>query len=391
MNKNEETKWLEDIDYLSIELPKRHKNLFFNLNKDEFYNKINNLKREIQYLDNYEIQVEIGKIVALVKDAHTYINMNVRYLCPIHLYWFEEGIYIISSIDKYEKLVGCRLVEINGIKINELVNSLRKIISYENEEYFKAQFPKYLPAVELLYGLEVIDDFSSLKVTIEDIYGTSTTLEIESMLAGEISKIEKKTIGDKDEKLLPLYRQNTDKYYWFKFLEDSKVVYFKYNRCKDMDIKICDFCKELIDTIENNNVYKLVIDVRDNVGGNSTLLDNFIEYLSSNNIINKKGKLFVIVGRETFSSALLNVLALKKKTEAVFVGESTGGKPNCYGEVENMVLKNYGIKIYYSTKYYKVIEDDKAMCFLPDIKLDFSIEDYKNNVDPFLDYILELK
>lgn len=106
--------------------------------------------------------------------------------------------------------------------------------------------------------------------------------------------------------------------------------------------------------------------------------------------INRKGNLYVITGRETFSSALLNLYSLKSKTNAIFIGEPTGGKPNCYGEVGKFKLKNFGITICYSTRYYDIIENDKLLSFVPDINLEVSVESFILGTDPWMEYILTL-
>ena len=45
-----------------------------------------------------------------------------------------------------------------------------------------------------------------------------------------------------------------------------------------------------------------------------------------------EGKFVVIIGRRTFSAAQNLATRLDLKTNAVFVGEATGSKPNHYGE-----------------------------------------------------------
>jgi len=104
--------------------------------------------------------------------------------------------------------------------------------------------------------------------------------------------------------------------------------------------------------------------------------------------LNTRGGIFVILGRDTFSSALLNAYAFKNKTAAIFVGEPTGGKPNCYGEVEYLRLKNSGLKIRFSTVYYNVIEDDKQLSFYPEIECKVTFADYLGNRDACVEYAL---
>jgi len=166
-------------------------------------------------------------------------------------------------------------------------------------------------------------------------------------------------------------------------------MYFNYSSCRDrMDITLSDFCRNLMDFVCGNDIRKVIIDLRNNLGGNSDLLEPFINELASNDTLNTRGGIFVIIGRDTFSSALLNAYALKNRTAALFVGEATGGKPNCYGEVEYFVLKNSGLKIRYATVYYKVIEDDRQLSLYPEIVCKVTFADYLGSWDPCVECAL---
>ena len=95
-----------------------------------------------------------------------------------------------------------------------------------------------------------------------------------------------------------------------------------------------------------------------------------------NDKINRKENLKVIIGRETFSSALLNAYEFKFDTNAEIIGEPSGGKPNCYGEILKFTLPNSRFIVSYSTRYYKLIEDDTILALYPDINIQESISDY---------------
>jgi C-terminal processing protease CtpA/Prc len=169
----------------------------------------------------------------------------------------------------------------------------------------------------------------------------------------------------------------------------SKTLYFKYNICKEMeDESVQAFTERLLHAMRENAPEKLVIDMRNNTGGNSTLLDPFIDSLAKCDLINQHYRIFVIIGRDTFSSALLNVFSLRNKTQAILVGEPTGGKPNCYGEVLRIRLEQSGLRISYSTKYYHLIEDDLMPSLYPDVQKEYAIQDYIGLSDPCMEYIL---
>jgi hypothetical protein len=44
----------------------------------------------------------------------------------------------------------------------------------------------------------------------------------------------------------------------------------------------------------------------------------------------------------------------------------------------------------YSTNYYKIIEADELLSFYPEVSLELTIENYINNEDPCLEYVLSL-
>ncbi|WP_262493747.1 S41 family peptidase [Niastella koreensis] len=65
---------------------------------------------------------------------------------------------------------------------------------------------------------------------------------------------------------------------------------------------------------------------------------------------NSKGKLIVLIGKLTFSSAIMNAIELKRGTNAILVGEPTSGSVNHYGEVRAFRLPHTKIIIGYSTR-----------------------------------------
>ena len=84
--------------------------------------------------------------------------------------------------------------------------------------------------------------------------------------------------------------------------------------------------------VESNDVDKLVIDLRWNGGGNNFLNRPLVHGLIRCDKVNQPGKLFVIVGRNTFSAAQCGATQIERYTDATFVGEPTGSCPNFVGE-----------------------------------------------------------
>ncbi len=105
-----------------------------------------------------------------------------------------------------------------------------------------------------------------------------------------------------------------------------------------------EFEKQVFQSIRKQDIDILVFDMRFNSGGNSRQGTKFIEKLSKTKL-NGTGKIYVLIGRQTFSSAILNTLDFIKLTDAVLVGEGTGGRPNHYGEVKRLVLPESNLRL----------------------------------------------
>ena len=365
MKRTWEERWLEDIDYLKETLSKKHANLYFSVSKEKFEERVFELKSKINELDYDEMKVEISRLVAMIKDAHTAIAFPVEKYIPLKFYCFADGVYIIQVSKGYERLLYKKVVAIEDMQIDQVMEELSKIISHENKYFLKAQAIKYLQAADVLYGLLICDDKNKIKMTVEN-----EIIEVATVKQTEINYIENNKV--------PLYAEKTSDNYWFKYLNEDEILYIKYNSCREDGIPLKDKIASSIDFIEKNNITKITIDLRNNLGGDSTLLAPLVEYLKKKENVVKNEELNVIIGRETFSSGLLNSYELKSECNAILIGEPSGGKPNCYGEILRFSLPNSKFNVSYSTKYFKLIEDDNIDALYPDKIVEETIGDYKN-------------
>ncbi|MFA7635568.1 MAG: peptidase S41, partial [Bacillota bacterium] len=176
--------------------------------------------------------------------------------------------------------------------------------------------------------------------------------------------------------------------YWYEYLPEHKTVYFQYNSCANMEEKsFSAFSRDLFRFIDENDVDRLIVDLRNNGGGNSLVMQPFISKIRGSSL-KHEDRLFVVLGRRTFSSALLNALELRNSTQATFVGEPTGGRPNHHGEVRTLFLSNIGITVGYSTKYFRYSREDTDS-MVPDVIIEPSIASFAAGRDPVVDWILQ--
>jgi hypothetical protein len=381
-------RWARDLDFLAAELPKRHKNLFFRVSGSDFRKKLDGLKAELSSLNPDEILAGLLRLVASVGDSHTSIGYRPQKGLPLMLYWFKDGIYVLNTTGEYKQLLNGRVTALGGRPIEEVTAALASVIPHENDSQLRNQAPNFLTDTAVLHGLKLIPSAESASLTVLAESGKAVTAEMAPL---PFSSKPGWLVDTSDESAAPLYLKRRNLYYWYEILAGDKAVYFKYNSCQEVPGKpFAAFVQELFAAADAGSVEKIAVDLRHNGGGNSAIFGPFLDELKKRPAFLQKGKLAVIVGRRTFSSAILNALDLKKDTPAIFVGEPTGGKPNHYGEVQVMRLPESGLPVSYSTKYFHVVEGDPAS-ILPDLVAEQAFADYRSKSDPALDAALGRK
>ncbi|MFC2167288.1 peptidase S41, partial [Acidobacteriota bacterium] len=367
------------------ELPARHKNLFFQRSESAFIKDVEEIKEDIPSLKDREIRYRLARIVASLGDAHTSLFIKMTVGIPFSLQWFEDGLFVMNTIKEYEDILYCKLVKINDHPIEKVTEVIKGVISHENEAQIWKYIPYYLTLADVLAAANIMENMEYGEFTFENKRGTYFSRVIESM--SDLSQF-KPIVSGKSQENLPRYQKLKNVFYDFEYFDEYDTLYFLYNSCRQIkDKPFKDFVAEMFDEIDKHQIKCLVIDLRNNGGGNSGIFAPFLHELKKRPHLNQKDKLFVILGRSTFSSAVLNAIQLQNQTEATFVGEPTGGKPNHFGEVKQFILPNSKLIISYSTKYFTSSKRDTDS-FYPDVSISLSLDDYLANKDPALEWIL---
>ena len=381
LSKDRDSRWVNDITYLEKTLPQVHKNLYFHLTEQEFHRQLEELKNKVPDYSDEQIEIELSVILAGIGDTHTGSSIGSEFQYPLELHWFAEGIYITGTSKEYQELLDARIITLNGRKIEEAANTLKPLLAGANESWFKTQVVYYLPLPGVLqyFGLSKSDE---IELGVELKNGQEKKVKLKPMSFKEYIAVDRPT------EHVPLYRSYPDKNYWYEYLKEEKIIYLNYNSCRQMrDEPFEIFDKEFWDFVQNHEVDKVVLDIRENRGGISTILNSFIKELK-NSSFNQQGKLFVIIGKDTYSSAILNAISLKKETKAYFIGEATGGEPNHYGEVKQFKLPNSEKPIRYSTKYFHWSDQD-INTLEPDKVIKETFAAHREGTDPILEWIVK--
>lgn len=372
--------WQADLQLLENMLPRQHTNAFFTISEAEFKEGIQQLRDTVHTKQDHEIIVGIMQIVARIGDGHTFVERPVHFRTyPLELYWFNDGLHVVHTDKEHQRLRQNRLVQIGDTPIEEAYEQVRTVISHENEMWLKAQSTTALTTPEILHTLNIVPDLESADFTFEDTAGQRFTVQFEPDIA-ETTRV--------TEESLPLYRQIRNDFYWYTYQEDTQTLYLQYNRCRNDPAQPFEqFAEEVLTFVDTHPIEHFVIDLRHNLGGDSEVIKPLIDGIIDRPTINQQNTLFVITGRHTFSSGMRNALYFKTLTDALLIGEPTGGKPNAYGEVGSFYLPSIAnLNISYSTKYFEVMDNDPPSV-MPDIITEMSSEDYFAHRDPVMEAI----
>ncbi len=388
--KSRSQRWHEDLAYLAKELPARHTNLFFKLTKEEFYKEVADLDRQIPKLTDDQIIVGLMKVAASVGDGHTVIankgNPLLTTVLPMNFYQFKDGIFIVAADEKYRQALRGRVVRIGNMDIQSAGKAISTAVSHENDAWLKGAIPFMLKYPRFLAALGIIPSAKRAEFRVVTTAGKGLCIDVTAVPRANLGNIV--AAVDFTKKPPPPAFRKLDSLYWVDYLPTENTVYVQYNTCQDAPgYPVSQLKADTEELLSEHETARLVIDLRYNGGGGSSFLDPLIASLAGMPRFKRRGHLFAIIGRNTFSSAVMNANDLRDKARAILVGEPTGGKPNCYGQIKRFQLSNSGLTVDYSTKFFRITADDTPS-LMPDIPAESSFHDFLARHDPAMEAIL---
>ncbi|MDD2559313.1 MAG: hypothetical protein PHE04_01405 [Bacteroidales bacterium] len=390
--------WSKDIEFLAAELPEKHINLFSVKPKADFLAALEAIKTESDSISDLAVAIRLNQVIAGMGDSHTSIHyaglIDKKAVLPIQLYWFKDGIYVLRTTNENAAILGKKILAVNGLPVQTVIDSLSTLITTDNEASVKSKFPSLIPIIDVLTYFGFADGLA-VELQMEDSTGLSSFHKLSP------SEVNKENIINVLPDSLPLCYQNQKTFFWDIYQPAQGLYYIQYNVCRSREAEMKygsparaamlpsfeEFESRVFETLNREPVEKLLVDIRFNTGGSSPQGTSFVEKLAPYLNKHPETKLYVVLGRNTFSSAIINAMDFKRLTEAVFLGESTSGKPNHFGEVKSLQLPTSGIVVNYSTKYFKRTKED-LKTLEPDVWLEPTFRDYIRGIDPVYEWVL---
>lgn len=364
--------WREDIRFFMEQAPKTHIHLYNTLPKSQFDSIGADLMRRVPTLTDAQITAELVRWVAALGDGHTNLVPPNTHSYPILPFWFKEGLYVVNGQKEGLDWLDWKLEKINNIAVETIVERLRPYQQHDGEQQIRAQAPVFLVNVEALQAVGVVNGVEKALFAFKNTQtGESRSIALEPYSMANLMRNRHGGGTESSTAALPLYRRKRDAFYWFEWLADSKTLYFQYNTIlENQHEPIQDFIKKMAEAVAQNPVERFVVDLRWNGGGNLFTSKPFTEFIANNPKINQQGKLFVLLGRHTFSAASYFTSTMEFRTKTIFVGEPTGASPNHYGDTRPIRLPHSGLEPRLSSIYWQnSFAWDKRPATQPDLEV----------------------
>ncbi|HHI79178.1 MAG TPA: hypothetical protein ENK02_04305 [Planctomycetes bacterium] len=378
--------WREDLKQIEEQLPKLHKNAFFRISEKDWRTLVKeSIERIGPKTDIPHFAAELLRVCSAIGDGHTQFAWpQVGFAqAPLSFFSFDDGIFVTAFPEDKPLLKGAKVLSLQGLPIAEALKRLRPFIPPENEAIFRSQSVHFLSIPSLLQAFGIGDDSKVLRVGIEA-KGKKVEVALPSIPFRQKPKVPFASSFSK----VPAFMGPRKKDYSYSFLQGGRTLYFIYNRCRNPRA-FAKLVATMRKEIGEKKPSKFILDLRRNGGGSSLVITPLFGQLRVNPIL-KKAKRYCLISRRTFSSALLNATAMKQKYRATLVGEPTGGKPNHFGEVQPLRLKNSRLTVYYSTKHFKRVPGDPDS-LVPDVKIPLISREVFSGKDRALDFCLQDK
>jgi len=425
----------EDLDFLFKTIAEVHPNMYAYTSKEEFELLRQQLYAQMSHpMNRLEFYKITAPVVAALKNSHTalrpFLQEYIRHLedggkvFPLGVTWNGSKVIVSNNYSSTPLLMEGEVLTINGQSASEMFMTFSRLWAAEARST-NPWFAKNLHLVRCLLLLE-FGPVESWDLKIRSNDGKVSSYTIKSVAATELEGQEAKTLASNSYQYLPEYNTSL-----------LKIRSFG----GDLE-KFREFLRESFQQIRKQKVASLIIDVRENAGGGDHLVNSLMEYLTakpyrlyekteikisvqSRDIIehirrkvpdkfaNKKegdivileiplrtpstnpfrftGRIFVLIGSQTFSASTVFASTVKCFHVGTLVGEETPDPPTLYASCVLSRLPNSELDLGVASKYMVAAcgkPDGRGV--IPDYEVKQKPQDTAKGVDTVLQFTLNL-
>ncbi len=393
--------------YISNFIQTNHYAPYRQFSRNDWNEKTNSIIKNADNLNATDYLFELISLASMANDVHTSIYPErsgniLKNSLPVRFWKFNDGLFIRAASPEYKHLVGAEVVKFSDNSIDTIWPLLLQKFPYENPSMSSYQMTFFLLFPEFHHYLGLSNPENVITITLKLSNGKKQKINLQAnqhlgyfgtMGSGGLSMLGTPkgwTTGHEKHQANPLWLKNAAKNYFYEVLNDKKALFLQVNTPRDNDKNPwIPFLDEAFQTIDDQNIETLIIDLRHNPGGYHYMLGELVHKVIKEPKINKPGHLFVLISRETQSAGVSFAAALERETSAIFVGEAVGAAPNFLnapmGNHTQTYIPGTKFRLRHSTGMQQESDAlDTRITIAPDVPTELTYENYSQGEDPAL-------
>jgi len=257
-----------DIDTMQKYIEEIHPNAYAYKSKEVINNLYEKVKSKItDSISIYELYNYASFITANYGDGHLSTifpniwNRENHLVVPFTIEISNQKVYVKKIIDGYGIFENAEVIKINGVPINEIIDTMLVSRSGEALHFKKEMVKYYFP--NLLYS----------------IYGFDNKYEVQFKQDNTIKTLVLDGIDYKSYLKMLNGEENNISDFSVKYLMKKNLCIIDFRDFSDLE-RFKTFLDTVFNNIKKDSINNLIIDLRNNSGGNSALGDELFQYIS---------------------------------------------------------------------------------------------------------------
>lgn len=303
---------------------------------------------------------------------------------PLRARVFYDGLWIVAAGAEAADLLGGRVTHIDGVPFERVVARFCEEWPAENPAWGHNWSGLLLSSWGVLSGYA---DLSGERIEIEakGLDGARRAAQIRPAPASGLAL----------EELNPPARGRAawaaaaGRGNYVQPLPESSAIYVSIDDMADAEnYPMSALVRDMVTLFADSSFDRLILDLRRNGGGDNYLGENLRREIARSRF-NASGRLFVLIGPQTFSAGQNLANRLERETLAIFVGEPTGSAPNLYGDPQFFTGEFTGITAIVSTLLWSDGgPDDERRWIMPDLLVPTTFGSWREGGDRVLEAAL---
>lgn len=386
--------WTADLQEARQALEEQHPDFFAHQDRAAFELVYDALARDIGALSEPDAVVRLAELVALGRDGHTRLTLPLAPQAglfathrateppqvalfgqyPVRLRRARDGYVVTRAAPEFAQLLGARLISVDGVPAASVEERLMGVVHGDNVHQQRDLAASFMAVPEVLAGRGIVRDAGESAWRFQSANGRERTVRLarrssEESIAWRV--LEGQALEEAPQSI--------------RLAEGGVLVVRIAEVVERTPGQFAQFCEALERALGQQPPQAVLIDLRGNIGGDSSLIDPLVHLLVRERSLWAPARLFVAVDGGTFSAAIALAASLERWTPAIFIGSPTGAGPNHHGDARRIRLTSSGLTLRVSSLYWQLAEpSDSRDAMAPLIEAIPRVADMRSGVDPVL-------